>query len=326
MARGGINQDSVQQARDAILARGEHPSIDAVRIELGNTGSKTTIHRYLRALEATEGSLSAGAGSISDELTALVGQLAQRLLGEAQARIDELQAQHQGERDEWARQAGDYQAALEQARQQLQVTTQALASETEARETAQASLQAEQTRNAGLGQANAGLQMRVDDKQAQVASLEEKHRHARDALEHYRTAAKEQREQELRRHELQVQQAQAHALQLQQSLVVCQGELSRVERERERLLARCEQSEQALVGAQHAAAEQAHALAGLQARTAQAEGARGVLLEQLAEFKAERVALEQLLQGSHQALAQAREALAVANANNARLAALEAAR
>ena len=51
MARGGINKAIVQKARQALLARGEHPSIDAVRIELGNTGSKTTIHRYLKELD-----------------------------------------------------------------------------------------------------------------------------------------------------------------------------------------------------------------------------------------------------------------------------------
>ena len=38
MARGGVNKVNVQKARQAILARGEHPSIDAVRVELGNTG------------------------------------------------------------------------------------------------------------------------------------------------------------------------------------------------------------------------------------------------------------------------------------------------
>ena len=52
MARGGINKAVVKKARQAILARGEHPSIDAVRIEMGNTGSKTTIHRYLKELDA----------------------------------------------------------------------------------------------------------------------------------------------------------------------------------------------------------------------------------------------------------------------------------
>jgi hypothetical protein len=50
MARGGVNKAVVQAARLAILARGENPSIDAVRIEMGNTGSKTTIHRYLKEL------------------------------------------------------------------------------------------------------------------------------------------------------------------------------------------------------------------------------------------------------------------------------------
>ncbi|WP_312602273.1 DNA-binding protein, partial [Pseudomonas luteola] len=51
MARGGINKALVQKARQAIVARGENPSIDTVRVELGNTGSKTTIHRYLKELE-----------------------------------------------------------------------------------------------------------------------------------------------------------------------------------------------------------------------------------------------------------------------------------
>jgi chromosome segregation ATPase len=39
---------------------------------------------------------------------------------------------------------------------------------------------------------------RLADPERHQASLEEKHRHARDALEHYRVASKEQREQENR--------------------------------------------------------------------------------------------------------------------------------
>lgn len=54
MARGGINKAVVQIAREALLARGQHPSIDAVRVELGNTGSKSTIQRYLKELGARE--------------------------------------------------------------------------------------------------------------------------------------------------------------------------------------------------------------------------------------------------------------------------------
>jgi len=47
MANSGINKAQVKKARDALIARGTNPSIDAVRIELGNTGSKGTIHKYL---------------------------------------------------------------------------------------------------------------------------------------------------------------------------------------------------------------------------------------------------------------------------------------
>ncbi|ENU0108210.1 DNA-binding protein [Pseudomonas aeruginosa] len=69
MARGGINKALVQKARQAILARGENPSIDAVRVELGNTGSKTTIHRYLKELDDAERGRDAGSIPLSEQLT-----------------------------------------------------------------------------------------------------------------------------------------------------------------------------------------------------------------------------------------------------------------
>ena len=36
--------------RDQLIAEGRYPSADAVRAALGNTGSKSTIHRYLKEL------------------------------------------------------------------------------------------------------------------------------------------------------------------------------------------------------------------------------------------------------------------------------------
>ena len=79
MARGGVNKAVVQIARTAILARGEHPSIDAVRIEMGNTGSKTTIHRYLKELDETDSRRGVQQEQLGDELSELVARLAQRL-------------------------------------------------------------------------------------------------------------------------------------------------------------------------------------------------------------------------------------------------------
>ncbi|WP_342215413.1 DNA-binding protein [Pseudomonas sp. TH31] len=48
-----INKALVKEACTALLQRGRKPTIDAVRIELGNTGSKTTIARYPKELQQT---------------------------------------------------------------------------------------------------------------------------------------------------------------------------------------------------------------------------------------------------------------------------------
>ena len=100
MARGGVNKALVQAARSAILARGEHPSIDAVRIEMGNTGSKTTIHRYMKELDDGAEPEQAPSEPIDDELTSLVSRLAQRLKEQAQEPIDQARAQFEQQRKE----------------------------------------------------------------------------------------------------------------------------------------------------------------------------------------------------------------------------------
>jgi len=55
MARAGIYKSEVVRARNNLLAVGRYPSIDAIRSELGDTGSKGTIHRYLKEIEEEEG-------------------------------------------------------------------------------------------------------------------------------------------------------------------------------------------------------------------------------------------------------------------------------
>ncbi|WP_274608328.1 DNA-binding protein [Paraburkholderia sp. PGU19] len=45
----GLTRVEVKRARDALVAQGQHASIDAISIALGNTGSKTTIPRHLKA-------------------------------------------------------------------------------------------------------------------------------------------------------------------------------------------------------------------------------------------------------------------------------------
>ena len=80
MARGGIYKSEVLRARDKLLATGRHPSIDSIREELGHTGSKSTIHRYLKEIEEEEGGVSGGTRvAVSEAIQDLVERLAARL-------------------------------------------------------------------------------------------------------------------------------------------------------------------------------------------------------------------------------------------------------
>ncbi|MBH3409380.1 DNA-binding protein [Pseudomonas putida] len=283
MARGGINKAVVQQARQVLIARGEYPSIDAVRIELGNTGSKTTIHRYLKELEGPKPVALQGQAALSDSLTRLVSQLAAQVQEEGDARIEQAEAAFNEQREQLVAQLQLAQQALAAAHQQQQIQAAALAAESERLVTAQHSLQAEQLRSASLSQSVGELQLRLADKEEQVRSLEDKHRHAREALEHYRSASREQREQEQRRHEAQTQQLQLELRQLQQGMNAKQEELTRLHRDNERMLGEHRQAASACE-AKDALLEQRDAqIQGLRTILAQAQGASDEMRRQLQE-------------------------------------------
>jgi chromosome segregation ATPase len=75
------------------------------------------------------------------------------------------------------------------------------------------------------------LTTRLAERETHVQSLEEKHQHAREALEHYRTSAKEQRDQEQRRHERQVQELQLSLRQANEALTGKNHELLQLNRD-----------------------------------------------------------------------------------------------
>lgn len=277
MARGGVNKALVLKARASLLARGENPSIDAVRIEMGNTGSKTTIHRYLKELDASH----VPAPDINEELTHLVAQLAQRLQGQAQERIDQLRTEH-------ASTCEDLQHALSNARQQVhtlgertQQQDQALERQSAALLDLQETLHNARNENTRLTQAHSDQAARLEDKNEQIRSLEDKHRHARDALEHYRNAIKEQREQEQQRHESQIQQLQMELRQAQQSLSIRQEDITQLNRDNERLLAETRSTQRDL-NTQKDLTDKANALATSSARDHQHAQTQCALLEEKA--------------------------------------------
>ena len=94
MARAGIYKSEVVRARNNLLAVGRYPSVDAIRIELGNTGSKGTIHRYLREIDEEEGGRSGAKVAVSEAIQDLSARLAERLHEEAEQRIAALTDKH----------------------------------------------------------------------------------------------------------------------------------------------------------------------------------------------------------------------------------------
>ncbi|WP_350575364.1 DNA-binding protein [Pseudomonas sp. HY2-MNA-CIBAN-0224] len=293
MARGGVNKAVVQIARTAILARGEHPSIDAVRIEMGNTGSKTTIHRYLKELDETDSRRGVQHEQLGDELSELVARLAQRLKEQAQEPIDRAEAHYEQLKAELRDQLAQAQQDHLQLQKELDIQSTALQQETANLEATRSMLQTEQTRNAALNQACSDFELRLNDRDEQIRSLEEKHLHARDALEHYRSATKEQREQEQRRHEGQLQQLQMELRQAQQSALVRQDEITQLHRDNERVLS----ESRALSKELNQASDQQHKLSNLNerltAQLSQQESERTLLQERLRVATQESQALKE---------------------------------
>ena len=125
MARTGLEKADVKRARDSLVAQSQYPSVDAVRIALGNTGSKSTIHKYLKELEEEQVGASRPS-AVSDALQDLVARLAARLHEEADVRIaakvlehDEIRARLETE----LAQARTEAAGHAQTRVQLQTET-----------------------------------------------------------------------------------------------------------------------------------------------------------------------------------------------------------
>lgn len=246
MARSGLYKSDVQKARDSLISQGVNPSVDAVRVALGNTGSKTTIHKYLKELETEDSGAGGKRNSISESLQDLVERLAARLQEEAEERVAAVRVDFDATA---AKHVASLQA-VQNENSQLRLRVQEL--ETASQEQAAALIasvadhQRESTMRQVAEQQVADLKQRLAENEAHRESLEEKHQHARQALEHYRQSVKEQREADVRRHEHQIQQVQAELRQAQQTIAVKQDETTRLNQEGAKLVAELSHTKQGL--------------------------------------------------------------------------------
>lgn len=273
MARAGVYFSDVKRARESLIAKGRRPSIDAVRAELGDTGSKTTIHKYLRELEAEEG---AQGQPVSEAILALITQLADQLKADSDVVVQEMRDQAASERTQHEREISAQQSLLAEEQQRNADLTGKLNVVQQQLDAVQRRLQEEQIARHTAEQRAADLGERLADAERHQTSLEDKHKQARDALDHFRTASKEQRDQEGRRHEHQSLQLQLR--EAQQSTVLKQEQLTQLNKEAASLVAELSAVKQALYGEKEysrSLARKVEQLHTAEARAAAAEAQAG---------------------------------------------------
>jgi chromosome segregation ATPase len=287
MARGGINKALVSNARETLISRGENPSIDAIRVELGNTGSKSTIHRYLREIEEEASARLDDEELLSQPIKELVVRLASVLRQEAQSLVDDHQATHQSQVKALTDRLQELEKSISSTNNILEakeLELKAAFSDLDARRASEEALKASETK---ANQANEKLHALLVEKQAQIESLEEKHHHNRDAMEHYRQSVKDQREQDQRKHEHQVQQLQAEIRTLNQTLSVRQGDITQLNKDNGRLAAELGATQKTVAKLE---AEQRKQTANLESKSAEVES----LKTQLSEFENQSEELDKL--------------------------------
>ena len=168
MARAGLEKSDVKRARDGLIAQSQYPSVDAVRIALGNTGSKTTIHKYLKELDEEEGDRSGQKASISEALQDLVERLAARLTEEAEVRIEQLNDEFRAKEQVHAQAIQQLERDLQAARQANDSLETRLQSEMTGHAKTRAALQAETVARHTAGQQVTDLKDRLEQTRIEV--------------------------------------------------------------------------------------------------------------------------------------------------------------
>lgn len=197
MARPGIGYAQVADAAAQLTAAGKNPTVDGIREALGGTGSKSTIAPLLKRWKTAHQETVAQAelGLPIELVQALKGVYEKVQAEAAQQREQDTQA-HQAELavlQETLQRVHDERAALHETHEEL---VRAFAAATAHIEDLQETRQRQEVALASLHSEKLGLEQRLSDRAAEIASLTQQSAQARKHFEHYQEAVGRQRAQE----------------------------------------------------------------------------------------------------------------------------------
>jgi len=194
MARSGITYQNVANAAERVRQRGDEPTVDRVRSELG-TGSRSTLGPMLKRWR-TGSEAAANLNGLPADLVAAVKALHERTQYAADERITQQREAHQALEQQWRTELEEVRQrcdALEEQCCELGKANEALREENGAQAHA---LQQEQHRAASLTSKLEASQEKLSETTAIVQEMKQENRDIRGHFEHYQQEIAEDRRHE----------------------------------------------------------------------------------------------------------------------------------
>ncbi len=217
MARPGISYTDVEKIAHNIQGQGQLPTIERIRQLLG-TGSSSTIATHLRTWKTRQDETYriASKEKLPEELVALLKGLWERVIDQADQKIEALQASQTKTQQESQQQYETLEKSYQQLQRQFQQTEQNLKTENQEKRSLEQAVLHYQKQQIALEADATQFETRLDDKQNQLNELKKLNQQIQQNLEHYRESMREQRLKEQQQYDQQIKQLeQTHRYLLQ---------------------------------------------------------------------------------------------------------------
>ena len=223
MARSGVSYFDVEKAASTLLAAGTNPTVDSVRAELGHTGSRTTINKYLKDWRENRHDLKDSQTLLNEYLTEIIGNLALKLREQASEPLEKERQKWRDKEQSLLQQAEVYCTKIADISRQYEQECQAHQLLRDHNQELEKSLNTLQKQLSKNDQALAAATAALAEKDRHILTADEKYQHSQANLEHFRTATAAARDQLISDHQQQIAQLSGQNHQ-QQQLITHQQE------------------------------------------------------------------------------------------------------
>ena len=217
MARPGISYTDVQKAAEQVKGQGHLPTIDRIR-QLTSTGSSSTIATYLRTWKERQDAVQSIATKekLPEELVALLKGLWERVMDQADQKIEALKTSQGKTQNESQKQYDMLEKSYQQLQRQYQQSEQNLKLVNQEKTGLEQAILHYQKQHIAFEADAKQMEVRLGDKQNQLNELQRLNQQVQTNLEHYRASVREQRQKEQQQYDQQIKQLeQTHRYLLQ---------------------------------------------------------------------------------------------------------------